>query len=329
MPLLLTRQDVESLLTMQATINIVDNALRELALGHTVMPKQTTLHLPGRRGVCRVMSAYVGGEMEGLGFQVLTSHADNPKKHRLPTTIGTLLLNDPETGVPLAIMDATFLTAMRNGGATAVATKYLARREVNEVTIFGTGVQARTHLVGVCAVRSVNGVVVLDPDAQARYLFADQMSKALGVPVEPLEDVRAAVEMADVIVTDTRAHDKLLFRGEWLRPGVHINAVGASLPDARELDTETIRRAKVVPDLTSACLAETGDLIIPIQEGAITEEHIHADLAQVVAGLEPGREDDDEITLFKSVGLAVQDVALAAHVYRLARRRHVGRMVDL
>ncbi len=328
MPLLLTRQDVESLLTMRATINVVENALRELALGHIVMPPQTTIRLPGQQGVYRVMSAYVGGEMEGLGFQMLASHPDNPQKHQLPTTIGTLLLNDPETGVPLAIMDATFLTAMRNGAASAVATKYLARRQVNEVAIFGTGVQARIQLMGVCAVRNVNGAVVLDPDTRARHHFADQMSKALGIPIEPVEDVCAAVEMADVIVTASRAREPL-FKGEWLRPGTHINAAGAHAPDAREVDSETVRRAKVVADLTSVCLAEAGDLILPLQEGAIGRDHIHADLGQVVARLKPGREDDDEITLFKSVGLAVQDVATAVHVYNLARWRGVGRMVDL
>jgi alanine dehydrogenase len=167
--------------------------------------------------------------VEGLGFQMLASHPDNPQKHQLPTTIGTLLLNDPETGVPLAIMDATFLAAMRNGAASAVATKYLARRQVNEVTVFGTGVQARIQLMGVCAVRNVNGAVVLDPDTRARHHFADQMSKALGIPIEPVEDVCAAVEMADVIVTASRAREPL-FEGEWLRPGTHINAAGATRP---------------------------------------------------------------------------------------------------
>jgi ornithine cyclodeaminase/alanine dehydrogenase len=181
--------------------------------------------------------------------------------------------------------------------------------------------------MGICAVRNVNGALVLDPDVQARRHFADQMSKALGIPIEPVADARAAVEMADVIITATRASEPLL-QGEWLRAGAHVNAVGAHYPDARELDTEAVRRAKVVTDQASACLAEAGDLILPIQEGAITKEHIHADLGQIIAGLKPGRENEDEITLFKSVGLAVQDVAIGLHVYNLARQRGVGRRID-
>jgi alanine dehydrogenase len=328
MPLLLTRQDVESLLTMRATIQIVENTLRELALGHVVMPQQNKIHLPGERGVYRVMSAYIGGEAEGLGCQVLASHSDNLDQHRLPIVVGILILNDPETGVPLAIMDASFLTAMRSGATSAVATKYLARQEVNEVTIFGTGTQACFQLMGICAVRNINGAIVLDPDDRACHRFADEMTKALDIPVEPVQDVRAAVEMADVIITASQDHEPL-FRGEWMHAGVHINAVGAPAPGAREIDSETVRRAKLVPELTSACLAEAGDLTIALQEGALGEEHIHADLGQVVAGLKPGRENDAEITLFKSVGLAAPDIAIAVHVYRLARRRRVGRTINL
>jgi ornithine cyclodeaminase/alanine dehydrogenase len=327
MPLLLTRQDVEALLTMRATINVVETALRELALGNVIMPQRTAIQHPAG-GIHWGMSAYVGGEIQGLGFEILSVCPDNPERHNLPRTIGQLMLSDPETGSPLAIMDATFLAMMRGGAASAVATKYLARREVKDVTVFGAGRQARTQLMGVCAVRQVNGAVVVDPDTRAGHDFADQMSKALDIPIEPVDDVRAAVEMADVIITATFTREPL-FRGEWLCPGVHINAVGTHSPDTREVDTQTVRRAKVVPELSSACLAEAGDLILPIVEGAITEEHIHANLGQVVAGLMPGRESDDEITLFKSVGLAVEDVATAVHVYNLARRRGLGTQVNL
>ncbi len=327
MPLLLSRQDVESLLTMPTAIHVVEMALRELALGNAVMPPQTIFRPPGYNNAHRVMSAFVGGEVQALGFQALTSHYGN-QDNRLLTTSGTLLLSNPATGEALSIMDATFLTTMRNGATSAIATNFLARREVNEIAILGTGAQARTQLMGVCAVRNVNGALVLDSNVQARRRFADQMSKALGVPIEPVADARAAVEMADVIITATRA-SKPLLRGKWLRPGAHVNAVGAHSPHARELDTEAIRRAKVVTDQASACLAQAGDLILPIQEGAISEEHIHADLGQIIAGLKPGREDEGEITLFKSVGLAVQDVALALHVYNLARQRGVGRKINL
>jgi ornithine cyclodeaminase/alanine dehydrogenase-like protein (mu-crystallin family) len=308
---------------MQTAIHIVEMALRELALGNVVMPPQSTLRLPGQDSTHRVMSAFVGGEVQALGCRALTSHSG----HHSLTSSGTLLLSDPYTGEALSIMDAAFLTTMRNGATSAVATYYLARREVNEIAILGTGSQARTQLMGVCAVRNVNGALVLDPDVQARRSFANQMSKALGIPIEPVADVRAAIEMADIVITATRSREPLL-RGEWLRAGAHINAVGAHLPDARELDTEAIRRAKVVTDQASACLAGAGDLILPIQEGVISAEHIHADLGQIIAGLKPGRENEEEITLFKSVGLAAQDVALGLHVYNLARQRGVGKRVN-
>lgn len=328
MPLLLARQDVESLLTMRSAINIAEAALRELALGNVIMPQRTVIQLPDNGGIHWGMSAYVGSQINGLGFEILSSCPENPEKHNLPTVIGQLMLSDPDTGVPLAFMDATFLTAMRTGATAAVATKYLAKREVNDITVFGTGRQARIQLMGICAVRQVNGAVVVGTDAQECHRFADHMSKALGIPIEPVRDVRAAVEMADVIVTAAATREPL-FCGEWLRPGAHINAVGTHSPNRRDVDTETVRRAKVVADLGRACLVEAGDLLLPIQEEAISEEHIHADLGEVVAGLKPGRESDREITLFKAVGLAAQDVATALHVYNLARRRGVGKMIKL
>jgi alanine dehydrogenase len=328
MPLLLTRQDVETLLTMRATINIVETAMRELAQGNAIMPQRSAIHLSECDGMHWGMSAYIGGEIQGLGFEILSSCPRNPEQHNLPTVIGQIMLSDPETGVPLALIDATFLTAMRAGAVTAIATKYLARREVKEVTVFGTGRLARLHLMGVCAVRQVNGAVVIGPDPQACHRFSDQMSKALGIPIQPVEDVSAAVAMADVIIIATYTREPVI-NGDWLSPGVHINAVGTRSPDVREVDTRTVQRAKVVTDLISACMAEAGDLIMPIQEQAITEEHIHSDLGQVIAGLKPGREDDDEITLFKPVGLAVQDIATAVHVHNLARRRGMGTVVNL
>ena len=153
------------------------------------------------------------------------------------------------------------------------------------------------------------------------------MSERLNIPVEPADDVRAAVEMADVIATATTAHEPL-FDGNWLSPGTHINGIGSHSPGARELDTTAIQRAKVVADQIVACLAEAGDLIIPIREGAITETHIHAQLGEIVAGLNPGREADEEITLFKSVGLAIQDVAVAVLVLEKARAAGVGQVLE-
>ena len=227
----------------------------------------------------------------------------------------------------MAIMDAGFLTAMRTGAVSGVATKYLAREDARSVGVFGAGVQARAQLVAMCEVRPIERVSVFDPWQEGRDKFAAEMSAQLSIPVEPTGDPRVCVDN-DIVVAASSSSEPI-FDGAWLAPGTHINGIGSHSPNARELDTVTIQRAKVVPDLAAACLVEAGDLIIPIQEGAFTEDQIHASLGEIVAGIKPGRESDDEITLFKSVGLAVQDAATAAQVYDLARAAGVGVEIEI
>ena len=328
MPLLLTRKDVETVLTMKDAIAAVQEGFRQLALGNVMMPQRTAIRIPDYHGLHLGMPAYVGGADGGsLALKVVTVYPDNPSKYSLPTTIGTLLLNDPRTGALVAIMDAGFLTAMRTGAVSGVATSFLARQNASSVGVFGAGVQARAQLIAVCEVRPIERAVVCDPRKEAREEYAAEMSERLSIPVEPTDDSRACAEN-DIIVAASSSRTPV-FEGAWLTPGTHINGIGSHSPDARELDSATIKRAKIVPDLAAACLAEAGDLILPIQEGAITEDHIHADLGEVVAGLKPGRESDDEITLFKSVGLAVQDAATAARVYELARDAGVGTEIEI
>ncbi len=329
MPLLLTRQDVEKVLTMKDAIAAVEEGFRQMALGNVVMPQRTAIRISDYHGIHLGMPAYVGGVGDGgsLALKVVTVYPENPAKYSMPTTIGTLLLNDPRTGVLLAIMDAGFLTAMRTGAVSGVATKYLARENACSVGVFGAGVQARTQLMAVCEVRSIERATVFDPWTEGRERFAAEMSERLSVPVEPTEEPRVCV--ANEIIVAASSSSEPIFEGAWLAPGTHINGIGSHSPDARELDTITLQRSKVVPDLSAACLVEAGDLIIPIKEGAITEDHIHASLGEVVAGLKPGRESDDEITLFKSVGLAVQDAATAALVYDLARGAGVGTEIEI
>jgi ornithine cyclodeaminase/alanine dehydrogenase len=261
--------------------------------------------------------------MDALAVKVVSVYANNPGQYNLPTTIGTLLLNDPRTGAPLAVMDASYLTAVRTGAVTGVATQHLARKDAKRVGIFGAGVQAQTQLWAVCSVRAVESANVYDSNTTRARAFADEMSKRLNVTVNPVGEARQAVEGMDVIVAASSVHEPL-FDGNWLVPGQHINAIGAHTPTARELDTTTIVRSKVVPDLAEACWVEAGDLIIPLNEGAITRDHVGASLGQVVAGLKPGRENEREITLFKSVGLALQDVSTASFVYRKALEAKAG-----
>jgi ornithine cyclodeaminase/alanine dehydrogenase len=225
-------------------------------------------------------------------------------------------------------MDAGFLTAMRTGAASGVATKYLAREDSHTCVIFGAGVQARKQLEALKLVRPLEKVLVLDIDADARAAFAEQMGDALGIEVAPTEDARSAVGVADIVVTASSSHEPVL-DGDWLRPGTHINNIGSHSPGARELDTKTVQRAKFVADLKAANLAEAGDILIPIQEGAVGEDHIYASLGEIVIGAKPGRENPEEITVFKSCGLAIQDVSTAHAVYGAARARSIGTEVEL
>jgi ornithine cyclodeaminase/alanine dehydrogenase len=268
------------------------------------------------------MPAFVGGAAGALGLKVVTVYPDNPAKHQLPTTIGTLLLNDARTGALLAIMDAGLLTAMRTGAASGVATKHLARADARTVGVFGAGVQARTQLWAVSEVRGIQRALVCDIAAPAREKFAEEMTARLGFPIESTDDPLACLD-CDILIAATSSRTPL-FDGARLRPGTHINGVGAHSPDAREFDLTAVKRSKFVADHAPACLAEAGELMIPIKEGALTEAAIHASLGEIVAGLKPGRASAEEITFFKSCGLAVQDVATAARVYQLARARGVG-----
>ncbi|MDH7515176.1 MAG: ornithine cyclodeaminase family protein [Bacteroidota bacterium] len=323
MALLLSRSDVQSLLSMGDCIEIIEEAFRCHALGNVVMPQRTAIRIEKHHGLHLGMPAYIGGETDALGLKVVTVYPDNPARHGLPTTMGLLLLNDPATGAPLAVMDAGFLTGMRTGAVSGVATKYLARTSATRLGVFGAGVMAYRQVEAVCVVRPIKTIHCFDIDTARAENFASQVSASLGVEVRPVPSARDAVENMDIIVTATSAA-RPVFDGTWLVPGQHINGIGSHSPAARELDTATIVRAKAIPDSIDACLVEAGDFLIPIDEGAITKDHLRASLGEVIAGLKPGRESPDEITLFKSVGLALQDVSVASAVYRKALEAGVG-----
>ncbi len=326
MALLLTRADVQAALTMADAIAAVEEAFRQQQQGTAQLPLRTPIRIPQHHGLVLFMPAYIGG-MDALGMKVVTVYPDNPSQHGLPTILATVLLNDPRTGQLLAIMDGAYLTAMRTGAASGVATKYLARPDARVVGIFGAGIQARTQLMAMVAVRPITAARVYDPRADLADAFCREMSQALGISCVAVAEPRAAVEGCDIIITASTSKTPV-FDGQWLAPGTHINGVGSHSPDARELDSLTIRRSKVVVDLRSAALAEAGDLIIPINAGEITADHIRAELGEIVAGA-PGRSQADEITLFKSVGLAIQDVSTATRVYELARQKGIGQEIHL
>ncbi len=329
MPLWLTQEDVRALLTMPAAINAVEDALRRLSLGHAELPLRTNMPVPPHAGSLLTMPAYVGGSsMDALGVKLITVYLENPERHGLPAIQGILALFQAETGALVAVMEAGHLTGMRTGAAGGVAIRHLAREDALSLVLFGTGTQAPYQLEAALCERLIERVWIVSRDPARAHAFAQAMETRFGLEVRVPETVEQAVRDADILVTATSATDPL-FDGRWIRPGTHINAIGAHLPHAREVDTVTVQRARVVVDQRQACLAEAGDLVVPLRAGSIRPDHISAELGEIVAGQKPGRTHPKEITLFKSVGLAIQDVAVAAEVVRMARIRGRGQEVPL
>jgi alanine dehydrogenase len=325
MPLLLNKEMVASLLTMAECIEAVEKAFAELAAGSAILPLRTAIASPG--GISLYMPAYLGGE-NALACKVVAVFKGNPEKYRLPTTTGTILVQDAQTGRVCCIMDGEHLTAVRTGAASGVATKHLARDDAGQsVGIFGAGVQGRTQLQAVREVRSLSRAFVYDAIPEAAARFAREMSAKLDLEVIPVVSAREAAR-ADILCTATSSTTPL-FAGKEVREGTHVNGIGSHTPDARELDTELIRRAKLVGDSREACFREAGDIILPIREGVITESHFYAELGEIVTGKKAGRIAAREITVFKSNGLAVQDAAAAGLVYRKALAGGVGVQFEL
>jgi len=310
---------------MKECIDAMEKAFSELANGTAVLPLRINIKPPA--GLSLYMPAYLQG-MNALACKVVTVYKDNPAKHNLPTTIGKVLLQNPETGEVISIMDGGYLTALRTGAASGLATKYLARKDEEQVAgIFGAGIQAQTQLWAVCEVRKISKALVYDVSHEAAKKFAAEMSQKLGVPVIAVEKPDALMT-ADIICTATSSATPI-FDGSKVKEGTHINGIGSHSPGARELDGTIIKRALLIADSREACLNEAGDIMIPIKEGIISADHIHAELGEVVTGKKPGRMSPKQITLFKSNGLAIQDVAAARLVYERAKAKGIGTEVDL
>ena len=325
MTLLLSRNDVMQVLDMSDCMAVVEKAFGELAAGTAVLPLRINITPPD--GLALYMPAYLK-ESGALACKVVTVYKNNPKNHNMPTTIGKVLLQDPATGDVICIMDGGYLTAVRTGAASGVATKYLAREDKGQSAgIFGAGVQAKMQLWAVVVARKIERAYVFDVIPDAAEKFAIEMSKKLGINVITITAPEKILE-ADIICTASSSATPL-FDGKLVREGTHINGIGSHTPGARELDTAIIKRAKFIADSREACLKEAGDIMIPIKEGAITENHIFAELGEVIIGRKSGRANEDEITLFKSNGLAIQDTATAKLVYEKAKAAGIGVKVDI
>lgn len=330
--LVLSRHDVEQLLTMTDTLAAVEEGFRQLAQGNVVMPQRAATQIAPYNGLHLSMPAFVGGEIDALTIKIVTVYGDNLAYYGLPTIQGVLLVHDAKTGQVLAMLDAEHLTAMRTGAASGVATKYLARSEAETVVLFGAGALGPGQLAAVCAVRPIRRVYVVTRSGEKDAEFCRRMADNLGIEVQPTGRsalaAQQAIAQADIICTATNSTNPL-FPGDWVRPGTHISAVGAYTRTMRELDTALIQRSRVFVDHRPAAGAEAGDILIPIAEGAFTQEQIAGTLGEVITGDVNGRTSPDQITVFKSVGLAMQDAVTAAQLYAKAVTLGIGSQVHL
>lgn len=339
--LLLSKSQVESLLPMEECIEAVESALATLARGGSVQPLRSATWLPDRRGLLGTMPGMAGGAGERpptLGIKVVTVFPGNhpgagDPEPTLPSHQGVVLVFDTRRGNLTAILDAESITALRTAAASAVATRRLAREDASVLALLGSGVQAGTHLAAMRAVRPIERVRVWSRTPEHARAFAEESAEGTegevrGVRVEAVDTARDAVEGADLVCTVTGSSEPVL-EGGWLAPGTHVNAVGACTPQARELDTEAVVRSRLYTDRRESLFVEAGDFRIPKSEGAISDEDLVGELGELILGRIPGRGSEREITLFKSLGIAVEDLASAELVVRKAREAGVGREVVL
>ncbi|MDP6558765.1 MAG: ornithine cyclodeaminase family protein, partial [Candidatus Binatia bacterium] len=298
----------------------------QYSAGKTVMPVRLVVPLPQIKGRLTSMPAYLS-EGHALGMKVVTYFENNPKQG-LPAILATMALYSPETGKLVCLMDGSTITGVRTACASAVATKALAKTDTPTLGILGAGVQARTHIRALRQVRSITRVKIFSPSGESAQRLIEELAGETDLHLAAVRTAREAVQDVDLLVTASTAKEPIL-DAAWLKPGVHINAVGSHRPDIREIDAATIMGSKVVVDSREATKNECGDILLAIKEGTIIEDPIHAEIGEVLAGTRPGRESPSEITLYKSVGIAIQDVATARLVYERAIEKKVGTQVEM
>ncbi|UZR93356.1 ornithine cyclodeaminase family protein [Chondrinema litorale] len=317
--LLLSKKDIQACIDMKQAIALMKDAFAELSTGEGKVPVRHVLNNKSTETTALFMPASMP-ENKSLGLKVVGMNPQNIDKN-LPFINAVILLLDTETGETLALMEASWITALRTGAGSGLATDYLARKDAETVAIFGAGVQARTQLEAVCAVRNIAKAKVINRTPQKAKAFADEMAEKLKIKVEPgnVDDLKDA----DIICTATTAYEPL-FQHHQLKAGVHINAVGAYSPKMSEIPVETITASKLVIDRKDACLHEAGDIVKTIQAGLITEDDLNCELGEIAAGKKAGRVNDQEITVFKSVGSAAQDLVVARYIYKKALMLNLG-----
>jgi ornithine cyclodeaminase len=323
MPVLLTEKDVRDLLTMDDLIAAMETALDRYSGGSVRQPLRSVVDVASRHAFFGVMPAFIDGSAPALGTKLVSVYHSNLAQG-LPSHLATIVLFDPETGALSALVDGRYITEARTAAASAASTKHLAREDARVLAVFGSGVQARSHIDALCRVRPIGEVRIWGRDHAHVERLIDELGPHVGARLTRAAGAREAARDADVIALVTASPEPVLLR-DWVKDGTHICAVGACRPNQREMDTALVKDARVFVDSRVGALAEAGDIAIPIKENAIDESHIVAEIGDVCGGRVAGRRSAAEITLFKSLGMAVEDVAAAHLAVTRASERGLGR----
>lgn len=321
--LVLTERDIASMLSMEDGVRLVEESFREYGAGRATLAPRVALPIGGEAGMFRTMAANVPASGV-FGLKTLTGV---PGRRRAGATYFAMLLFDVASGALAAMLPATHITGIRTGAAGGVAVRHLARSDARTVGLIGAGVQGRAQVAAIRVVRPIENVRIFDVNREMAARYALEL-RASGIEAEVVDAVRACVGGCDIVVSATTSTHPVI-AGEWLEPGVHVNAIGANTARKRELDPTAFTRGRVVVDFAEQVLTEAGDLIDALRVGTVTEAEMSLELGQIVADLAPGRQRSEEITIFKSVGVAFQDVAVAGWVYAEAVRRGTGVQVKV
>ena len=323
--ILLNQSNVSELINMREIIENVETAYKVHAERRVQMPPKEYIFYKKFRGDLRIMPCFIRG-MNESGVKNVNVHPDNPRKYGLPTVMAMIELVDPKTGFPVSVMDGTWITNMRTGAAAGVATKYLARENSEIVGLVGAGVQATTGLEAINEVMDIKEVRVSCRTCETKELFAQKASEKYGIPVKAVDTIKEAVQGVDVLLTTTPAREPVV-KSKWISPGTHINAMGADAPGKQELDSHILQKSKIIIDCWDQA-SHSGEINIPVQEGLVRQSDIHGKIGDIVIGKIPGRTTDEEITVFDSTGLAVQDIVTAWNVYEKALQKGIGQKMN-
>jgi len=311
-PLFINKEKIASLLPMEECIEVMEKMFSSLAAGECLQPLRNIMRLPDGSGVLGMMPGHAA-KLGVMGIKVISvCHAN--KEAGFPSHQGVVMLFDAKNGQPLMLFDALEITAIRTAAASAVATKLLSRENSSTLAIIGSGEQAKRHIEAMLVVRNIKQINLWSRNENNAKHLVNELSAEYNMPIHIRKNVQQAVEHADIICTVTASKEPVVL-GDWIAAGTHINAVGSSTAATRELDTTAIVRSKLFTDRYESVYNEAGDFLIPKKEGAVTDEHVKGEIGEVLSGTKKGRENDKEITVFKSLGIAAEDIFSAYHIY--------------